>query len=182
MGLHSAQEQHMVQQERARTEPVADRPHMPGYGIKEGPEGQLAWEWVAERMAASRNYWVAATRPDGRPNVRPVWGVWLDGTLYFSTGRQTLNGRGWAVRPDTVVHLESGDEVVILEGTVEEMTDSELFGRYADAYDAKYQFRPEPDPANLVLALRPRVVFAWREKDFPESATRFRCDAGTTRR
>ncbi|HEU4760074.1 MAG TPA: pyridoxamine 5'-phosphate oxidase family protein, partial [Dehalococcoidia bacterium] len=68
-------------------DPMVSRPHMPGYGISEDDEGLLPWAWAEERLAKSHNYWVATARPDGRPHAMPVWAVWLDDRLYFSTAR-----------------------------------------------------------------------------------------------
>lgn len=165
-----------------RAEPKADRPAMsPDYGLLDAASGSglLPWSWVEERMSRSRNYWIGTTRPDGRPHVMPVWGIWLDGTFYFGTSRRAQKARNLAQSPELVVHLESGDEAVILEGVAEEVTDLGVLTRYADAYQAKYQFRPDPnDAAGLTLALRPRVAFAWLESDFVGSATRWRFAAG----
>ena len=62
---------------------------MPGYGVT-GPEhgtGLLHWSWAAERLTAARNYWVASVWPDGRPHTMPVWGMWDDSTLWFTSVR-----------------------------------------------------------------------------------------------
>src|ERR1035438_8821519 len=67
--------------------PQVSRPYMPGYGIA-GPEegsGLLHWSWAAERLTAARNYWVTSVWPDGRPHVMPVWGMWDDSTLWFTS-------------------------------------------------------------------------------------------------
>jgi len=37
-------------------------------------------------LKKSRQYWIATTRPDGRPHVMVVWALWMDGVLYFATG------------------------------------------------------------------------------------------------
>lgn len=149
---------------------------MPGsYGIHSGVEGLLSWDYVRSRMATSRNYWIATTRPDGRPHVMPVWGLWLDEAFLFSTDPSSRKGRNLAANPHLAVHLESGDEVVILEGTAEEVQDRALLARFADALEAKYQFRPDmDDPATGVYRLRLRAAFAWREADYLQSATRWR--------
>jgi hypothetical protein len=44
-------------------EPVARRPHMPGYGVLGAAEGSglLAWSWADERLRASHDYWLATT-------------------------------------------------------------------------------------------------------------------------
>ncbi len=162
--------------ERGGADGQAERPWMPReYQIAAGGEGLLHWSWAVERLAAARNYWLATTQPDGRPHVMPVWGLWLEGALYFSTARRSRKARNLAARPWAVAHLESGDEVVILEGPVHEVTDDALLARFVNAYEAKYQFRPDPhDAASGVYVLRPQMAFAWRERDFPTSATRWR--------
>jgi hypothetical protein len=132
----------------------------------------LPWSWLSERMAGSHNYWIATTRPDGRPHSMPFWGVWLDETFYFGTGRESVKAGNLAHSPEVVVHLESGDEVVIFEGMAEE-ADRGLHVRLAEAFSAKYPFEPDPDDMGLVFALRPRRAYAWRERDYPTSATRF---------
>jgi hypothetical protein len=145
------------------------------YGIEQGAEGLLPWSFVAERLASARNYWVGTTRPEGRPHVAPVWGLWLDGAFYCSSDPASRKGRNLAARPDAVVHLESGDEAVILEGVLERVGDGAALARFVDAYDAKYGVRIDPtDPDYAVYRLRARVAYAWREQDFPQSATRWR--------
>ncbi len=161
--------------------PTRSRPDMPDYGIAADAEGLIAWQWVDEQMGKARNYWVCSTRPDGRPHAAPVWGVWLEGVLYFGSARSSRKARNFAASPEVVVHLESGDDTVIFEGVVEVVTDPALFERIADVYAAKYPpYRPEPgtETGSLFFALRPRVAFAWQEHDFPNTATRWRFDGG----
>jgi pyridoxine/pyridoxamine 5'-phosphate oxidase len=152
----------------------ADRPKMPGYGIAETPEGQLPWSWVVDQFSGARNYWIVTSRAGGRPHAMPVWGLWLDDAVLFSTDPGSVKARNLAARPDILVHLESGDDVVILEGKVERVAGTDLPGGFVDAYDAKYGHRIDPsDPAFGFYRLRPSTVLAWRETDFPTSATRF---------
>jgi hypothetical protein len=143
-----------------------------GYGIASGDEGQLEWAWVEEQCTGSRNYWVCTTRADGRPHAMPVWGLWLDGRVVFSTDPSSLKARNFLARPEVVVHLESGDDVVVIEGRVEEM-DRALLPAFLDAYEAKYDYRPNAEQTEGVYQVRPERVLAWRETDFPTSATRF---------
>lgn len=158
---------------------VQSRPHMPGYGISTKKEGMLSWDWVNEQMAQSRNYWIGSTRPDGRPHVSPVWGVWMDGVLYFGASRHSRKIRNLTANPEVVIHLESGDEVVIFEGKIEPVDDKKLLVKMADAFEAKYlSYRPNPDeePDSVFFRLIPQVVFAWQERDFPNTATRWMFD------
>jgi Pyridoxamine 5'-phosphate oxidase len=144
----------------------ASRPGFgPRYGISESEEGLLSWEWALERLTASRNYWISTTRPDGRPHAMPVWGVVHEGELWFGTGG--VKARNLRRTGQLVAHTESGDECVILEGTAEERETTEtLLG----AYEAKYDFRPD---RGRLWVVRPSLAYAWRERDYPQSATRF---------
>ena len=145
-----------------------------GYGISVDSDGQLPWSWVEEQLTDRRSYWVCTTRADGRPHAIPVWAVWVDGVLLFSSDPTSTKGRNIAARPDVVVHLESGDEVVILEGRADPM-DRARMSAFVEAYDAKYGYRVDTDNADFGLyQLEPERVLAWRETDFPTSATRFR--------
>src|SRR5206468_1261755 len=101
-------------------EPRPERFSAPAsYGIG-GARGELLeWRDVELWLAPARNYWVATVRADGRSHAMPVWGVWLDGAVWFSTDPVSLKGRNIARDPRIVIHLESGDEVAILEGVAE---------------------------------------------------------------
>ncbi len=92
-----------------------------GYGVPDTDEGVLDWSWAVARLESALNYWFATTRPDGRPHAMPAWAVWLDGTLYFEGSPLTRRARNIAANPAVVVHLESGDDVVILEGEAREV-------------------------------------------------------------
>lgn len=158
-------------QERLAENPHMEpgRPYIPGYGIPESVAGTLPWSRVEERLERSANYWVGTVSEKGRPHVVPVWGVWVEGVLYFGGGPETRWSRNLAANPQVAVHLESGNDVVIMEGTVERITDPRhaLVERIDDAYEAKYQMRH----GIPFWVLRPRVVFAW--SDFPHNATRW---------
>ena len=164
-----------------QVEPERSVPLMPeGYGVSEDEGSLLPWSWAVERLETARNYWFSTTRPDGRPHAMPAWAVWLDGVLYFEGSPETRRARNIAVNPALVVHLESGDEVVILEGEARETGTPEqaLAERLAAAFTAKYaathDYRPDShqwDNGGL-WAMRPRVAFAWSE--FPKTVTRWR--------
>ena len=154
---------------------IVERPSMPsGYGISTEPAGHVPWSWVEKELGGARSYWVCSTRDDGRPHAMPVWGLWLAGRLLFSTDPESLKARNFTARPEVVIHLESGDDVVVVEGAVAPM-DRALVAAFCDAYDDKYSYRPAPDnEAHGLYQVVPEQVLAWREADFPTSATRFR--------
>jgi hypothetical protein len=158
-------------------EPQASRPVMPSdYGIAPQATGQLPWAWAAEQLVAAKNYWIVSVRPDGRPHAMPVWGVALDGVVYFSTGHGSRKALNLAANPAVVVHLESGDETVVVEGTAVVVTDPAEIERFDDAYAAKYGgIRPGRDmgATSSIYRLNASAAFGWAETTFPTSATRW---------
>lgn len=151
--------------------PVADRPVIPGYGVPEDAEGILPWSHVVDRLEQAKNYWVGTASPDGKPHCVPVWAIWLDDALYFGAGPRST--RNLKANPQVSIHLESGDDVVIIEGKAEPFADPDnaVFPRLADASATKYDWRPD-EPSGYVL--RPRTAYGW--SSFPADATRWRFD------
>jgi general stress protein 26 len=139
----------------------------------------LAWEDVAERIAASPNYWLATTTDDGRPHLRPVDGVFVDATLAFGGSPATRWVQHLQQRPTASASLPDDDHAVVLEGNVDLVTDPRLVltaavnaanaAKYPQYYGDEPEFRP-------FWALRPRHVFAWTLTGFPSRATRFSFD------
>ena len=151
----------------------AERPKMPpSCGVGDARYGfePVSWDWIRGRMESARNYWIATVAADGNPRASPVWGVWADGGFHFFTDADSLKARNLARNPRAVVHTESGDDVAILEGTMERVQPSAAVVR---AYEAKYGVTLGDRPA---AAYRLRIVkaLAWQESDFPKTATRRR--------
>src|ERR1700675_3929001 len=123
------------------TTPKSSRHYMPGYVILDATSGRglLPWDWAVERLTKSRNYWVATTCPDGRPHCVPVWGIWLDGAFYFSTGAKSRKARDLAANPNCVVCPEDGIHAVSLAGVAEKIADVETVRNFVAAYNPKYQ-------------------------------------------
>lgn len=173
-------------------EPVADRPSVPDYGIPESRDGLLPWSWADERLAGALQYWLATTRPDGRPHAIPIWGAWVDGHWYVEGGPRTVWQRSLRAHPYAVVHWEHGDEVVIVEGPARELVApaAPLARRILAGY-AKYRGARGyvADPANWrdggLWEIVPSVALGWSR--FPDDMTRWRfpilpgsADAGST--
>ena len=163
------------------TAPEASRPYVPDYGIPESSEGMLPWSHVIQRLSDALHYWVCTTGPGGRPHATPVWGVVLDGTLYFDGSPETRRGRNIAANPAVAVHLESGTDVVIVHGDAHEIqgVDKDFYARLAAAYSAKYKslgYDPSPDTWAIggLYSVVPQTAFAWTS--FPDDATRWRFD------
>jgi PPOX class probable F420-dependent enzyme len=157
--------------------PRIERPDFdPSYGISTAPPS-MAWSTIEEQLRSARSYWICTTRADGRPHAMPVWGIWQDGELIFSTGTGSVKGRNLRRDPRVVAHLESGDDVVVLEGTVAEVTEPDVLAPWVDAYEEKYSFRPDPsDEDGVVYRVVAERAYTWIEQDFPNTAARWRWD------
>ena len=158
--------------------PSPERPGItPGYGISGERDGLIGWADVVTRLAESRNYWIGTTRPDGRPHASPVWGVVLDDEVVFGTDRDSVKARNLADGSAVALHLESGDEAVIVEGVAEPVKDRETLRRAGRAFREKYGIDVVGDgDEGVFFVLKPTKAFAWMESEFPTTATRFRFD------
>jgi PPOX class probable F420-dependent enzyme len=159
--------------------PRISRPYMPGYGIA-GPDqgsGLLPWSWAAERLTSASNYWVVSVWPDGRPHSMPVWGMWDDSTLWFTSGVNSRKVRNLRADPHCVITTEDARDPVVMEGTARIVTDPASIRRVLDLMNDKYASDIELsflDPAvNATIAVRPRAVIGMRHGDFTGSPTRW---------
>jgi hypothetical protein len=128
---------------------------MPGYGALPPDQGSglLPWPEAERRLTLAHDYWVATVRPDGSPQVMPVWGVWTDTT-------------------------DDARNPVVVDGTAERVTDAGRIAGFVAAVNAKYRAGMTvefQDPAiNGTYAVRPVTVIALTDGDFTGSPTRWR--------
>ena len=100
--------------------------------------GFIPWSKVDLPLRSHRSIWISTTRPDGRPHAVPVWYWWDGRAVYFATQRNAQKARHLARTPWAVVHLGDGDDVIILEGAVEEISDLALLAQINVHYMQKY--------------------------------------------
>jgi len=154
--------------------PVAGRPLMPGYGLQNDRKGLLPWRWARQRLETSHNYWISTTRPDGSPHTMVIWGLWLKGRFYFSTGSQSRKARNLAGNPACVICTERADEAVIVEGIARELCDTALRRLFLKAYKKKYRWDMSDYKDEPVYEVEPQVAFGLFEEEFLSSMTRWR--------
>jgi hypothetical protein len=153
-------------------DPVADRPDMPAGYLGAAP---LPWSWAEELLTDARNYWVTTVGPAGRPHVRPVWGVWLDGAVQFSTGAR--HAANIARDPRVTVNLDDADDCVILEGTAAATGDEALRRAFVSAYEEKYDWEMSLDFVDVVYVMRPQLALGWLAHEIAKGATLFQATA-----
>ena len=152
---------------------------MPDYGIL-GPDegtGLLGWRWAELQLIDSRNYWAATVWPDGRPHVSPVWGVWLDGSLWFSCGLRSRKLRNLRAEPRCTLTTQDAENPVVVDGRAEVTRDLSDIRRFLAAATAKYGPMMDMDfldpDTNATVRVTPRSAFAIRHDDFAGSPTRW---------
>ena len=152
---------------------------MPGYGTLPATEGTglLPWSWAVERLARSHDYWLATVTPQGAPHLMPVWAVWHEDRLWFSSSNGSRKARNLGADARCTISTDSPQEPVVGHGRAERVTSPGPLAAMLAAENAKYQanYGPEMiDPAlNSVYALRLDWVFALDASDFTGSPTRF---------
>ena len=149
------------------TGPTVDRPHIPGYGVPRSRKGTLPWSWATERLERATIYWLATAGSDGAPHLIPIWGAWA-GDHWYVEGGPVRWQRNLRENPQLAIHVEFGEEVVMVEGSAREIVapPAPLAATILAGY-AKYRAAAnyEADSANWnaggLWELQPRRAFAW---------------------
>jgi len=108
----------------------------------------------------------------------PVWGVWLEGRFLFSTGPRTRKARNLTSNPRAVVHLESGAQLVVVEGVARQVSDAGVIESFVAAYNPKYSwnFTTADLSSGELFEVHPLKAFAWlgdEGADFSTTGTRW---------
>jgi hypothetical protein len=164
------------------TEPRAEQPWMPDYGVDAATWVPLPWSWAAERLAGNRNFWIVTVSADGRPHALPVWGVWEDaeGRFAFSCSPRARKARNLAGNPHAVVMTDDTVECLSVEGQANPVIDEPRLAEWVDRYLAKYRPMAQDLSAeflrrHLMMEFVPDRAFAVieREDEFSTRATRW---------
>ncbi len=146
------------------------------------------WADVAAALEAAELYWLTTVRADGRPHITPLVGVVHDGAAHFCTGLREQKARN--LEHSALVALTTGVNTwaqgmdVVVEGSVERVTDPATLQVLAEAYLAKYgeawRFEVEGDgfksdgggPA-AVFRIEPAKVLAFAKNPHAQTTFRF---------
>jgi hypothetical protein len=161
-------------------EPKASHPFWPDALSKasDATSTLKPWSWALERLENSHNYWICTTRPDQRPHLMLVWGVWWQDAFWFSTGPRTRKAKNLAANASCAIGTEKAEEAVILEGIAEEVTDRGVWKELATVYNRKYGGDIGPlleSSGGSVYRVAPQTVFGQDEhaENFAEAVTRW---------
>ena len=140
-------------------------------------KGTLSWSWASERLDRAMVYWLATASSEGAPHLIPIWGAWVDDRWYVEGG-PTRWQRYLRENPKMAIHVEFGEEVVIVEGDAREIVAPDkpqataILAGYAKYKTIGYEADEKNWSQGGLWELRPVKVFAW--SSFPKDMTRFR--------
>jgi hypothetical protein len=156
--------------------PRIDRPHVPGYGVPRSNKGTLPWSWARERLDRAMVYWLATSGADKAPHLNPIWGAWVDDRWYVEGGN-TRWKRNLHENPQLAIHVDFGEEVVIVEGRGRRVTDlaepatTAILAGYAKYEAIGYEAQASNWTGGGLWVLEPVKAFAW--SSFPKDMTRY---------
>jgi len=104
------------------------------------------WKEAQELLEKASIYWLSTVHPDGRPHVTPLFAVWLEGSIYFSTGPEERKAKNLVDNLHCVVTtgcnvIEGLD--VIVEGDAEKVSDDATLKAVAEVFATKYDWHYE---------------------------------------
>jgi hypothetical protein len=141
----------------------------------------VSWSEVVARFDAARNAWTGTVDPDGAPHAVPIWTASVHEVLYVFGERRSVKYHNLAANPHVVMNLESGDEVVIVRGSVHDIGTPAQAPDVVAAFAAKYiepddvQWLPQVDPSvDLVARITPSVALLWSSDDYFGTKRRWR--------
>ena len=103
----------------------------------------LEWQRVIDALEKTRDldvadsashYWIATTRPDGRPHVMGVGLVWNEGRLYMASGAGTQKSKNLARDPHCTVSIASPGIDIVAEGEAQIIRDDAALQRIAPLF------------------------------------------------
>ena len=80
----------------------------------------IPWSRALEQLEApqgTRGWWLATTRPDGRPHLAGVGALWVDGKVYVVSGPGTRKSRNLSENPHCSISTSLPGLDLVIEGT-----------------------------------------------------------------
>jgi nitroimidazol reductase NimA-like FMN-containing flavoprotein (pyridoxamine 5'-phosphate oxidase superfamily) len=126
------------------------------------------WSQARVELANAEVYWLSTVRPDGRPHVTPLLGIWLEGALYFCTGANERKAKNLSANSHCV--LTTGQSTLdgldlVIEATAGAVSNDSELRRVADTYESKYGphiVAPDGTWSGLGDAIRQAEVLVYR--------------------
>lgn len=124
------------------------------------------------RLTEDIDLWVASADPEaGAPYLIPLSHYWDGSTILISTPRASATGSNLERSGTVRLGLGTTRDVVLIEGTVETISEDEIESTVADRFATKAGFDPrQSGPEYGYYRITPVRIQAWHEE--PELAGR----------
>jgi Pyridoxamine 5'-phosphate oxidase len=115
------------------TDPISTT-NLDRYGHAELPWSRPRDVLVADTPTADLAFFLSTVRPDGRPHSAGVGAVWVDDTLYFTSGPAAQKSRNLAANPACSVAVRLRGVDLTLNGEAHRVTDPATVTQLAEVY------------------------------------------------
>ncbi len=152
------------------------RPKFPEkWHVPNDPKLWITWEHANDKLAGETVYWVSTASRLGHPHAVPVWGIWKQSRFYFESDPKSVKGRNLLNNQSLVVHVQDGNDTVILEGSARIEKRKETLNQLRKDYVRKYQYTPDwsNEEDQIVFRVEPRIVHAWKAPRMHRSLVKF---------
>jgi len=143
--------------------------------VPNDPKLWITWEHANDKLARETVYWVSTASRLGRPHAAPVWGIWKQSRFYFETAPNSVKGRNLSSNQSLVVHVQDGNDTVILEGTTRREKRTETLNQLRKDYFRKYQYTPDCSNKReqIFFMVEPKIIHAWKAPRNHRSLVKF---------
>ena len=114
-----------------------------------------------ERLMKEKNIWIATVRKNSHPHLVPIWFVWVSERFFICIGKNSVKAQNILQNPRVCLSLEDGSNVLICEGTAEEIL-MPWPNTVWEAFNSKYDWDIIADrDYDLLLCINPRKWLSW---------------------
>jgi len=152
------------------------RPKFPEkWHVPNDPKMWITWRHANNKLAKEKVYWISTASRQGRPHATPVWGIWKANRFYFETDPNSVKGRNLSNNQSIVVHVQDGNDTVILEGSARGEKRAQRLNQLRKDYMRKYQYTPDwsNELNQIVFRVEPRIVHAWKAPRMHRNLAKF---------
>jgi PPOX class probable F420-dependent enzyme len=137
-------------------------------------------------LAKQRTIRLATASPDGRPQVVPLWFVWIDGIVFMNSTQGNVSIRNVEANPRATGAVDDGEPYeelrgVVIEGAVEWANDDPRLETVKETWSNKYMHgNPVPYDrwkGRRWFRLLPERVTSWDFRKIPEAKARAKAEA-----
>lgn len=117
---------------------------------------------INARLSRAQSVWMATVGRDQKPQLLPVWFIWLEEIFYFVVAQGSEQYENLRHNQQVTVSMPDIKKVIIIEG-VAEICDRQTTEEMADYFYNKYEFDYTQDQEFTwyLVAVEPTRILSW---------------------